>query len=230
MARGLKGLGGPSDEVRQEPAPFPGSARSLSSPKTGRSMCKAILAAAVAATLVLPATAAGTAVRLEIEGLVDRADLVFEARVLSARTYSTSDGRIETEYVAFVRGQPFWGEPAGTRTFRLPGGFLPDGSGLLLPGMPAVSAGDDAIFFLAAEGPTGLRMPVGLAQGKMDVFVDAQGYRGLSRSQSGLALLDPITGQVQEANPRALFDYQETVVRIRAAAQARRVREAREER
>jgi hypothetical protein len=191
-------------------------------------MRKVLLAAAVVAAVVVPTSLAGTALRLEVEGLTDRADLVFEGRVLSTRAIPTANGRIETEVQVFVQ-RAFWGA-AGTQTFRMPGGSLPDGRSLVIPGMPAVEPGDDAIFFLTREGPTGVRMPVGLAQGKMDVFTDLQGYRALARNQAELSFVNPVTGEIVEADPRAVLDYQDTVSRIQQAVTARRIREAGEER
>jgi len=187
-------------------------------------MRKVILAAAAAAALVVPASLAGTAIRMEVEDLVDHSDLVFEGRVLSAVSLPTPEGRIETEYKVLVQ-RGFWGAEGATRTFRLPGGSLSDGRSLVIPGMPAIRAGEDALFFLTVQGPTGVRMPVGLAQGKMEVLTDSQGYRALARSQEHLSFVNPVTGAIEKADPLAIFDYDETVKRIQAAAAARRVRE-----
>ena len=191
-------------------------------------MRKAFLAATVAAALLIPASRAGTAVRMEVEGLVDHAELVFEGRVLTAVAIPTSGGRVETEYQVFVQ-RAYYGV-GGTQTFRMPGGSLPSGRSLVIPGMPVIEPGDDAIFFLTRQGSTGVRMPVGLAQGKMDVFTDSQGYRALARSQVGLSFVNPATGEIVQADPRAVLDYQDTVARIQKAARARRIREAGEER
>ncbi len=183
-------------------------------------MRKAILAAAIAATLVAPTVRAGTAVRLEIEGLVDQSDLVFEGHVLTTRVYPTPEGRVETEYVVHVQ-RNWLGRHQGTRTFRLPGGVLPNGTGLVLPGMPRIERGEAAIFFLSEESPSGIRMPVGLAQGVFGVVTDARGQRALVRSQHGLQLLNPATGAIAPADPIAVSDYQATVERIENARDRR---------
>jgi hypothetical protein len=184
-------------------------------------MRSAILAA-VGAALLLPAIRAGTAVRLEIEDLVQAAELVFEGRVVTAHAYATPDGRVETEYFVDVH-RTYLGVPYGTQLFRLPGGVLPDGRGMIVPGLPVPREGRDAVFFLTAEGPRGWRMPVGLAQGQLDVVVGPDGSRALASSEAELALLDPSTGKRGEHAVGALLDYQETVTRIERAA-ARKLR------
>jgi len=176
-----------------------------------------ILAAVLAAAFLLPSGRAGTAVRLEIEGLVEHAELVFEGRVVSAQSYQTPDGRVETEYFVSVH-RSFVGRPFGSQVFRMPGGVLPDGSGMVVPGLPQVRPGADAIFFLSEVGTSGWRMPVGLAQGVLDVVVTPGGARALARSGATLSLLDPVTGALGAHVQGALLDYQETVRRIEAAA------------
>jgi hypothetical protein len=187
-------------------------------------MRKAILAVVTAATLVASTVHAGTAVRLEIEGLVDESELVFEGNVLTTRSFATPTGRVETEYVVSVH-RNWVGSHQGTQTFRLPGGVLPNGSGMVLPGMPTIARGERAIFFLSRQSPSGVRMPVGLAQGKLGVVTDRNGNTALVRSQRGLQLIEPATGALAAADPLAVLDYAETVLRIESAS----VRRARAE-
>ena len=111
---------------------------------------------------------AGTAVRLDIEGLVEHAELVLEGRVLSRRAVRTTRGRVATEVELDVL-RTFLGEERARRTVRVPGGLLPDGSGVLIPGMPTLLEGEDVLLFLTGPSATGARMPVGLAQGKLRV-------------------------------------------------------------
>lgn len=163
---------------------------------------------------------AGTAVRLDIDELVDGADLVFEGRVSATRSLESAPGRIETEYTIDV-DRTFWGAELGQRTFRLPGGVLPDGSGLVLPGMPTISTGEDTLMFLSAEGSSGVRMPVGLAQGKLSVVTSLGGARVFTRQQGQLSMADPASGAVQHAGAAEQLDYAETIAEIRAAAERR---------
>ena len=187
-------------------------------------MVKAFLTAALAVAVLVHVPLAGTAVKLEVDGLVDNADLAFEGRVLTKRSYALPSGRVETEYVVSVR-QTWWGAPQGTRVFRLPGGSLPNGTSMVIPGMPSVELGNDAIFFLSQESPSGMRMPVGLAQGVMGVVTDRQGYQALVRSQRDLTLVDPATGALLKADPTAVLDYRDTVALIESACARRALAE-----
>jgi len=168
---------------------------------------------------------AGTALRLEIEGLVARAELAIEGRVLSARARLDARGRIETEYQLAV-ARVFWGNPGARLVFSLPGGELPDGRGLWLPGMPVISPGEDVVLFLTGEDSLGCRMPVGLSQGKFRVVRDRRGARSLASESNGAELIGP--GAAAPATQGGkVIDYAATLARIEAAAAARRAREGR---
>jgi len=136
-----------------------------------------------------PADAA-TVVRLDIQGLVDRADWVVEGRVIGQRTIERAGGGLDTELtldVAYEFLRPTTGE--GDRRFRLPGGVRSDGSGMLIPGMPTVSLGEEVLLFLTESGPEGRRLPVGLTQGKYSLLTDRQGTRRALRDGDGTRLL-----------------------------------------
>lgn len=195
-------------------------------------MRSALLAAASVAGLLLgpwtPPAAAGTAVRLDVPGLVEEAELVFEGRVLAARALQGGGGIIQTEYVVEV-AHTWLGDDLPARTFRLPGGVLPSGRGLVLPGMPRVEVGEHVLLFLSPESQHGFRMTVGLAQGKLRVVEDAEGRRALVRDGADLNLLDPATGRVSPAAEAARRDYERVVEEVRAAVADRRERELRGE-
>lgn len=191
----------------------------------------ALAAAALPLARSLPDTPsqveAGTALKLDLGGLVDRSELVVEGRVVGMRAIEESSGFVVTEYTLDV-GRSFWGDPAAARVVRIPGGVLPDGRGMIVPGMPRLAQGEEAILFLSRAGSTGARVPVGLAQGKFSVRRTVHGARVLARDHSDLELIDPATGAIAEPDARALWDYAETVARIESLAQARRNREAEE--
>ena len=130
---------------------------------------------------------AGTAERLEFADLSRAADLILDARVRDVRSVLTPEGRIETEYELEVE-RTFWGEDLPTRSVRLPGGVLPDGSGLLLPGVPRLTRGERSVLFLSEAGASGMRMPVGLGQGRFEVVSDAHGVRHVLRNLGDTAL------------------------------------------
>ena len=158
---------------------------------------------------------AGTAIRMDISELTQRAELILEARVLSMQALE-AEGRIETEFLLDVRAT-HQGEDLPLRAIRLPGGILPDGRGMMLAGMPGLEVGETVLLFLTGPGESGLRMPVGLAQGKFAIVEAADGSKLLVREQSGLSLVQPGTTTLTEADGIAVLDYTEVLSRIIAA-------------
>jgi hypothetical protein len=169
---------------------------------------------------------AGTAQKLEIEQLVGECDQALEGRVQHIRVVEAGPKRIETE-VTLTVSRRFWGTGGTEFVLRMPGGVLPDGRGLVLPGLPRFAEGEELLLFLSAECRNGTRMPVGLAQGRFRIERRAGSAKTLVRDQDELELFDPLTRRTSRAEPRALFDYGAVVARIEAAAQQRRQREAR---
>jgi hypothetical protein len=182
------------------------------------------LVSAAVLTLAMP-LAAGTAIRLDVAGLVDRAALVIEGRVVGARACLGPAKRIDTEYTIAVE-HTFSGQHLPTRTVRLPGGVLPDGRGMVVPGIAQLSVGSDVLLFLTAADATNMRMPVGLAQGELAVVLDASGKKRIARDPSGLSLVDARTGASAEAAEKSFLDYTATVAEIEVRAEAKRARES----
>ena len=173
------------------------------------------------------AAAAGTALELDLQGLVDRSELVIEGRVLSRRCFPDSHGRPETEYVVAV-DVPYLGGPEALRTFRFPGGRLPGkdgGTALVVPGLPELEVGEEVILFLTREGAQGWRMPVGLSQGKYRKVEDADGQVHAVREHGQLDLYDPQTRTVRRAAPNDRTDHAELRRRIERAVALRKARE-----
>lgn len=187
----------------------------------------ALAALSCIALLVRPGDVrAGTAVRLDVSGLVDHADLVVEARVIASRTLLVASGRIETEYTLDVK-RAFLGDAQLAHTIRLPGGVLPasqGGRGLLIPGMPSLGDGENVVLFLTGAGASGMRMPVGLAQGKYRIVADALGRRFALQSLNALSLVDAQGAPTAAVADSVEFDVLAT--QIEAAVQARRARES----
>jgi hypothetical protein len=166
---------------------------------------------------------AGTAVRLDIEDLVQRCDLSFEGRVVAKTAMLDARGRVETEYVVSV-ARSFVGAPMTRRTFRLPGGTLPDGRGMLIAGMPSIAEREDVLVFLTRENELGARMPVGLAQGKLAVAVEKDGRKVLKRDTTALELVPAPGAKPRPVDGGAVLDYAATIARIQSAASARGAR------
>jgi hypothetical protein len=169
---------------------------------------------------------AGTVQRLEIEELLGQCEQALEGRVQNIRVVEAGRKRIETEITLSV-SRRFWGGGGREFVLRVPGGVLPDGRGLVLPGLPRFAEGEELLLFLSAESRLGTRVPVGLAQGRFRIERRAGGGKTLVRDQDELEFYDPRTRTASRAEPRALFDYAAVVARIEAAAQQRRQRESR---
>ena len=168
--------------------------------------------------------AAGTAIRMDVPDLVERADLIVEARITAERSYQVEDF-VETEYLLEV-DRTFTGEDQPLRSVRLPGGTLEDGSGMLLAGLPRLQVGEDVILFLSPEGEAGLRMPVGLAQGKLRVVRDGEGRKALLRDVTGMHVVERPDGSGRVVGEGGLMvqAYADVVAEIEATLAARRDR------
>lgn len=169
---------------------------------------------------------AGTAVRLGVADMVERSDLCLEGRVTAARAILEPGRRIDTEYTISVE-RTFWGEPQASRAIRIPGGVLPDGRGMVIPGLSGMATGEDVILFLSKADPVGMRMPIGLAQGKMRVATDRFGRKRVVRDQAGLELANATptaAGTARPADEAATLEYAAVVAEIDAAVAARRAK------
>jgi hypothetical protein len=97
--------------------------------------------------------------------------------------------------------------------------------------MPRLEAGEDAILFLTRESTSGLRMPVGLSQGKLRVVREPGSAPRLARDVADLVLVDPLTGAATPARSEVDVDYEEFVRALeRAVAKTQAERAARGER
>lgn len=163
---------------------------------------------------------AGTAVRLDVSQLAERADLVLEARVLSASAALGAGNLVETEVVLDVE-RTLYGVHEPTRSVHLPGGLLPNGNGLLLPGMPSLQPGEDVLLFLSEASDSGVRMPVGLSQGKFRVETNLSGARRLRRSHGSLTTVPAGGGALWDSTGDEVFDYAATLAEVHAALSLR---------
>lgn len=167
---------------------------------------------------------ASTVLRLDVEDLVARCDIGIEGRVTASHVQVDDRGRIETEYVVRVQ-RTFWGAPLVERTIRLPGGVLPDGRGLVIPGMPTLAVDEVAMLFFSAENVHGARMPIGLAQGRLRVVTSIEGTKTVQREVGALDLVEANGAKSASPALKSVLEYDATLTRIDAARTARIARE-----
>ena len=168
-----------------------------------------------------PAVRAGTALRMDIPELVEGAELVVEGRILSAKAVETQDGLVETIYQLSV-DRTLLGEDQYNRSIRLPGGVLEDGRGMLLAGMPRLRVGEDALLFLSSAGDRGVRVPIGLAQGRFSIVTRLDGSKLAVRDQGDLGLVDGETGEILHSGSQYVRAYADLIAEIEAAVGAKR--------
>ena len=111
---------------------------------------------------IVPASAT-TVAPLSFEQLVNESASVVYGRVIDVRAQWTEDRRFIESVVSIAVLKGMKGATIDTVSFTVPGGQI--GRYLnVIPGAPAFTPGDTAVFFLTSRGP---RMPVttGLTQG-----------------------------------------------------------------
>ena len=170
---------------------------------------------------------AGTALRMDLEQLVEGSDLVLEARVLSEKPLLGSDGLVYTDFELEVQ-RTFWGEDRPSRRVRLPGGALSTGRATLIPGMGTLRVGEEALLMLSPKGPQGARVFCGLSQGCYRILTPLTGSRVASREASAEALLDATTGTLVPGMQSEVLEYADLIARCTAAVSAKRARHATE--
>ena len=185
-------------------------------------LAAALLGAGLATHPTTSQPEAGTAIRMAVENLVDRADLVIEGHVASA-TPVDLDGVVYTDYQLLV-DRTWWGEDLGSRTIRLPGGVLPSGRATMVPGMPSVVPGDDVILALTETDGLERRVVVGLSQGRWRVVGNGQGGKLAVRDSEGGALVLRPGATPVPSDRMDVMGYADLVSQLEAAAGARRAR------
>lgn len=170
---------------------------------------------------------ASTVEKLDLPGLFDRSEHVVHGRVVKLSVALGAHGRPETS-VELELTTSFWGDAQHTLVFKVPGGALPDGRELVIPGLPKLAVGEEVLLFLSRESKRGLRLPIGLAQGKFQVVRDEHGPAVLLRGASELEVLDPASGKSEKLETRATLDWHATARELERLAGVRREREARE--
>jgi len=163
---------------------------------------------------------AGTALKMELEEVVQASGLVLEGRVVSGQSATSPEGAIYTDWQIAV-DRTWWGEDAPTQTVRLPGGALADGRATLVPGMPSLVPAEEVVLMLSEASPDGMRVPTGLTQGKYRIVADNQGAKRAVRTGQNVTLAST-AGALGDKDGLAVLDYAELVAKLEAATQAKR--------
>lgn len=149
-----------------------------------------VAAAAIAVALGGRTAGATTLLRLPIEEMTRRSDLVLRATVADVRVIAgPADDRRATTYVTFQVHRALKGHAAApTLTIRLLGGAT-SRHVLAVPGTPVFRPGEEVIVFLEATRD-GYK-PMGLSLGKYTVTRDAAGRETARRSVAGAQVVLP---------------------------------------
>lgn len=165
---------------------------------------------------------AGTALRLSLDETFERSEVVVEGRVHSATSGEDAAGLIYTDWV-LATDRSFWGELDETFTVRFPGGVLSSGKGMVVPGMPRLTVGEDVVLFLGEASPMGMRLPTGLSQGKYRIVTSTTGQRTAIQTGEHVSLIT--ARNTRTADGLDMLDYADLVARLEAMRQERLTRE-----
>ncbi len=184
--------------------------------------CTAGLVVGVLAPAFFPglrtSSQAGTAIRMDLDEAFMRSEVVLEGSVVSGTSGETSLGEIYTDWTITV-DRTFWGEHQESRTVRLPGGVLADGRGSMIPGMPRLVMGEEVVLLLSEESDEGIRMPVGLSQGKYRIVTASDGSRTAVQTGDHVTLIS--ARATRSIDGLEMLDYADLIARMEAASQAR---------
>jgi hypothetical protein len=154
--------------------------------------------------LLAPPARASTALPATVEGLARASDAVVRGTVAASASRFTADGRQIYTFVE-IRPAAVWRGSAPARTVvRVPGGEVGN-LGMLVPGSPRFTAGEEVVLFLRRSGE--VHQLVGLAQGKFSVA------GGAARPDlAGLHLLEqPLPAGERRAEAMALEELERRV-------------------
>lgn len=184
------------------------------------------IAVGLAAGFVAPAffpslrgsSEAGTALRMTLEEAFQRSELVVEGTVVDSTCGSDDQGLIYTDWTIEV-DRSFWGQTAEVETIRMPGGVLASGKGMVVPGMPRLTLGEDVVLLMGEASAQGVRMPTGLSQGKYRIITSTDGERTAIQTGEHVSL---ITAQrTRAAAGLDMLPYADLVARLEAQRQER---------
>ncbi len=165
-----------------------------------------VAAVAVRATVLLPA---------EFREVVAGSQIIVYGRVADVRAEWRSDRHGIDTVVTFEAATYLKGGPAGTVTFRVPGGQIGRYRNVMI-GAPVFAPGDEAVLFLTATGPSMARV-FGLNQGVFRVRTDPQTGRRLVVTPPLVARGDAAERVTRGAVARKSLELDAFAVEVRAA-------------
>ncbi len=184
-------------------------------------------------SLSLSISVASTVRPVNLEQMSDRAATIFSGRCIDVSYGRHPTLGIEVTLATFEVDRAIKGEVGDTVTVTLFGGKATGGNATTVIGRPSFAVGEELVLFLYGESSVGLSSPVGLGQGKFNVFTDKQGnkiavnefgnknlFQGMSvEAKDRLDTADPQGAQRKtlELRPGALLDMADSLKSLPAA-------------
>lgn len=176
-----------------------------------RSTSLALLVGLLVVLQAAPALATSV-LRLTVDDLTDRAEVIVHGRCLSKQARQTPDGVVTDYRFAVIEGLK--GAARGELAFTAFGGVL-GRRGSAIAGAPSYEVGEEVLVFLDAPNAAGWRNAIGLAQGKFSIR-EVDGRRLAYRNLEGLSVVDPVTGEVTEGRSEQAVPFDELLARVKA--------------
>jgi hypothetical protein len=152
--------------------------------------------------------------RKDLPGLVKSAEWILEGRCIKKTVGLDRKGAIATYYTVDVTKGFRGAKDRDTVVFAFPGGEL-DGKGFVIAGMPTLAVNEESLLFVTEETHRGIRVPVGLGQGRFKLERDAKtGEKRLRQDLSNLQYIDSATGKVVDMAGSGVFAYETLMAQV----------------
>lgn len=166
----------------------------------------------VAGVLFAGVANGATVLRFDSDDLTERAAVIVHGKVAAKSARKSKTGEILTdlrldviELVKGARGKTF--------SFSVFGGVLGN-KGTAISGAPTFEVGEEILLFLDKTNDQGLRVAVGLSQGKYTIR-EVDGVRKAFRDLEGLRYFDPTSGETEDAKPEQGREFAELLQSVK---------------
>lgn len=163
--------------------------------------------------------------RFDLKEMTQRAEVIVHGRVTSTASRVDAKGSIVTDIKLEVT-ELFKSKDGQDKTqvkvfeFTVYGGIV-GSRGSAISGAPSFTQGEEVLLFLSKSNDAGLRVCIGLAQGKYTIRLEG-GRKLAYRNLEGLRLVDPGTGEVQEpTKPEQGVPFDELRERLKSALESK---------